>query len=129
MTLSKFALISLCIVIAVSVLFGLADSQAEGPAATNLSALSKSASEALKAAIANQETGRGSIEDIYTWSKRTMEAEQADGIKGAAARHHERMVNVKTRVDAIYAVGGPGGDAVSVAAANYYTLESAGKLD
>jgi hypothetical protein len=70
-----------------------------------------------------------SAEEIYCWSRRTMEAERAlAGTKKddrtALLSHWQRMEQIYRKIHALYETGSKGGDKERLAAAKYYRAEA-----
>jgi hypothetical protein len=87
--------------------------------------LAEAAESAYTATAASYEAGKGTVEDIYRWSKRTMEAQQADGKHpNARAEHLARMAQCHQKVSALHATGSKGGDEPAYYATMYYLLEA-----
>jgi hypothetical protein len=87
--------------------------------------LAEAAEGAYKATAASYEAGRYTVEDMYRWSKRLMEAQQADGKHpNAKAEHLARMAQLHQKVSALYATGSHGGDEPSYYATMFYVLEA-----
>lgn len=84
------------------------------------------ADRAYKAAVASHDAGRGTVEDIYRWSRRLMEAQQADGKHpNAKAEHLARMVELHGRVGALHrAAVARGGSEENYYATKSYALEA-----
>src|SRR4051812_15880141 len=73
--------------------------------------LAEAAEGAYKATSASYEAGRYTVEDMYRWSKRLMEAQQADGKRpNAKVEHLARMAQLHQKVSALYTTGSHGGD-------------------
>jgi hypothetical protein len=87
--------------------------------------LAEAAEGAYRATSASYEAGRGTAEDIYLWSKRLMEAQQADGKHpNAKAEHLARMAEFHKKVSALYHTGSKGGDESRYYATMFYVLEA-----
>jgi hypothetical protein len=87
--------------------------------------IAEAAEAAYRATSASYEAGRGTAEDIYLWSKRLMEAQQADGKHpNAKAEHLARMAQFYQKVSALYATGSKGGDESRYYATMFYLLEA-----
>jgi hypothetical protein len=88
--------------------------------------LTQAAQKALEQTQELYQTGRGTAEDVYRWSRRLMEAEQkADhNNRQAAAAHIDRMKALQDRVVAKAKAGVEGGEEANVAAAAYFVEEA-----
>jgi hypothetical protein len=87
--------------------------------------LAEAAEGAYKATSASYEAGRYTVEDVYRWSKRLMEAQQADGKHpNARAEHLARMAQLHKKVSALYFHASKGGDEASYYATMFYVLEA-----
>jgi hypothetical protein len=87
--------------------------------------LAEAAEGAYKATAASYEAGRYTVEDMYRWSKRLMESQQANGKHPTAkAEHLARMAQLHQKVSALYATGSHGGDEPSYYATMFYALEA-----
>jgi hypothetical protein len=93
-------------------------------------ATSKTA-EAAKEAYAAFETmyqvGKATTEDVYVWSRRWMDAELKNDPmnKQAVEDHWKRMRELHMRVATLHRAGVAGGEASTLAAAEYYLAEAA----
>ena len=97
--------------------------QQSAPAAAN-SKLLDAAKATLKAMQADYEVGRATVEDIYRWSKRVMEAEQQAGVEQAAKDHLARMRELHDGTVAKRERGREGGEARNYQATAYYLAEA-----
>ena len=87
--------------------------------------LAEAAEGAYKATLASYEAGRYKVEDVYRWSKRLKDAQQADGKHAnAKAEHLARMAQLHKKVSALYLTGSKGGDESDYYATMYYFLEA-----
>ena len=87
--------------------------------------LAGAAEGAYKATAASYEAGRYTVEDVYRWSKRLMEAQQADGKHfNARTEHLARMAQLHQKVSALYFTASKGGDGASYYATMFYVLEA-----
>jgi membrane-bound lytic murein transglycosylase len=87
--------------------------------------LAEAAESAYKATVASYEAGKGTVEDIYRWSRRLMEAQQAEGKNPEAkAAHLARMNKLQQKVEARYMTGSVAGEASAYYATKFYVLEA-----
>jgi hypothetical protein len=87
--------------------------------------LAEAAEGAYKATSASYEAGKYAVEDVYRWSKRLMEAQQADGKHpNARTGHLERMAQLHKKVSALYFLASKGGDEASYYATMFYVLQA-----
>ena len=84
----------------------------------------ETAKSALRSTMAAQLAGRATIEDIYQWSRRLMNAEQLAGIASASADHLERMDTLHKKVEALYKTASKGGSEDKYYASKFYLLEA-----
>jgi hypothetical protein len=82
------------------------------------------AENALRATMAANEAGRATIEDIYQWSLRLMNAEKGAGKADAAADHLKRMDNLHQKADLLYQAKAKGSSVNKVYATQFYFLEA-----
>jgi hypothetical protein len=88
--------------------------------------LVEAAQAALIATEADYNVNNATLEEIYQWSKRLMDAElQNRGGDAAVSRHFDRMAEKQKRVSALFQAGVRGGSAKEEAAARYYLEEAA----
>jgi hypothetical protein len=93
------------------------------------SAAAQAAERAYKATYAEYETGRTDIEAVYRWSIRWMRAEQAVQGDVAIRLHLERMERLRDQAKALNDTGARGGEAATLAAAQYYVVEAKEMLE
>lgn len=87
--------------------------------------LADAAEHAYQATEASYNAGRYSAEDLYRWSKRLMEAQQADGKHpNARAEHLARMAQLHKKATALYHTASKGGDEATYYATMFYLLEA-----
>jgi hypothetical protein len=82
------------------------------------------AKDALVFTTAANEAGRATIEDVYQWSLRLMNAEKSAGMAGAAANQLKRMDNLHQRADLLYQAKAKGSSVFKVSASKFYLLEA-----
>ena len=86
--------------------------------------LVETATAAFKAARAEYEVGRGTVEDLYQWSRRIMDAELSNGAGAAATNHLARMTELNDRVTALVGIGRESTDGTLATSAAYYVVEA-----
>lgn len=84
----------------------------------------ETAKNALRSTMAAQLAGRATIEDIYQWSRRLMDAELVAGTATASADHLERMDTLHKKVEALYKTASKGGSEDKYHASKFYLLEA-----
>jgi hypothetical protein len=83
------------------------------------------AKEALVATEAAYFVNQASLEEIYEWSKRLMDAELLNGVgDDAVSAHLERMREKHRRAEALFQAGARGVSPKDYAAARYYLMEA-----
>jgi hypothetical protein len=94
------------------------------------SKLAEAAAAALIATQAQKEFQQATVDDVYQWSRRLMEAEQQDS-EGEAAikRHLIRMRRLYEKTEALFKKGARGGAANHFHATKYYFLEAESLLN
>jgi hypothetical protein len=80
------------------------------------------AQKTLEAKQATFEVGRASVDEVYTWSRRTVEASQYSA--ESVQRHLALMKDMSKRVIAKNEVGAEGGEEEYLHAAEYYLAEA-----
>jgi hypothetical protein len=80
---------------------------------------------AFDAEITHYQTGKGSVEAIYRWSRRLMKAEveaakEEPLQRKAIQQHTARMLDLHRRVDALHTAGAAGGEEAVHHASVYY---------
>jgi hypothetical protein len=100
--------------------------QADDPAENeDVPEIVNAAQEAFKSAQAEHGFQQANVEDLYQWSRRLMEAEQASGKnKKAVLDHVTRMRDLHARTEALFKTGAKGGSAFRYHATRYYLLEA-----
>ena len=84
----------------------------------------EAAEQVLKGTQAHYEAGKATVEDVYRWSRRLMEAQQADGKHPKAREDHlNRLYALKAKAAVLYRSGSRGGDATEYYATTYYLLK------
>jgi hypothetical protein len=87
--------------------------------------LAQAADAALKATEAQYAFQQASVEDVYLWSRRLMEAEMQEGAGNKAiADHVARMQNLHAKVAALFKAGVVGGSEDRFYATAYYLEEA-----
>jgi Skp family chaperone for outer membrane proteins len=101
-------------------------SQGDEPQANqDIPEIVKEAEFALRSTDAAYNAGQATVEDMYRWSRRLMEAELANGSnKKAALDHVSRMRDLNTKVEALFKIGAKGGAENHLHATRYYLLEA-----
>jgi hypothetical protein len=85
----------------------------------------KEAEMAFKCTQAEHQFQQRSVEDLYQWSRRLMEAERASGTnKNAALDHVTRMRQLHEKIEALFKHGVKGGSETDFHATRYYLLEA-----
>jgi hypothetical protein len=90
----------------------------------NAAELVEAAKSTLQATIAANTAGRATIEEVYQWSRRLMEAEQAAGNAKARAGHLQRMEHLYQSADGLYQAKAKGATVNKALASKFYFLEA-----
>ena len=88
------------------------------------SPLAAAAFEAYKCTDAEFNLGQATVEDVYQWSHRLMQAEQADGKATALADHAARMRALRDKTEKIFKASIAGVSAFKYHATQYYALDA-----
>ena len=97
----------------------------EDKAAQPKSKLVLTAEAALEATQAQFQFQQATVEDVYIWSRRLLEAERANGAgQSALTSHVARMANLRKKVAALRMAGAPGGSPDKYFATTFYLLEA-----
>jgi hypothetical protein len=119
----KHVVIAVGLVIAgLSALPSRADVEPQGKAKMANPNMVLAARKAKEAALAMHDVGRASLEDVYRWSRRVIEADNF--APQSVADHLALMRNLHARADAMNKAGAPGGEELWLHATAYYVAEA-----